>query len=759
MVVKIVIKQYKQLKGEVLFMGKKQLLKNILLWLKERANKTSEHDTKMWKTLLLIIAFSNIVNVAVITIANPTGINFFVDFIIYFLLTFIAFVISTILIAFLLSLLYIPLPRLFIGSVVFTSALAYSILSLANLGELFSIIITVSFILMTIILGIIIIILLNKQLALRIKAAAILLPIVVLLIIYQSPFLRKSEVPTFSAEYGQIMVPPISDESPAEEGDFSVSYFTYGSGKDKHRKEYGQKVALVSKTVDASTYIEEWPWKRELFWGFDEKELPLNGRVWLPNGEGPFPIVLITHGNHTMEYFSDDGYGYLGELLASRGFITISLDQNFLNYSNWSGIPKKDMELRTWLILQHLLQVEEFSNTPNTPFFEKVDFKRVALIGHSRGGLASTMAVDYKKWFADDTSLQGVEKFKIKSVIGLAPTDKKVDEKIPYLWETNYLVIHGAQDADVNSFRGDRQYKRTYFRNGSRNFKCSLYLAQANHSYFNTDWGRKDISIPGGLFLNHKDTMDGEQQREIAKVYISAFLETTLLDSSRYEKLFHNYQYGLKWLPETLYFSRYENGMFEPMNQFHANKDKKVFTKDIIVDAYGFTMWKIETAKDRRRNNKENAGAVLQWDKEGTYTISISDKYIDELKQEPDSFIVSIANMARDLDEEIELHPRIEVEFKNRAGESVQIPLDEYMSVPVQIKIQYTKVPWFDQIMKNGKFEEEEEPIFHMYEIKLDDITALNGNMFYENISKIILHFSNGPGKVMIDDIGYISYP
>ena len=60
--------------------------------------------------------------------------------------------------------------------------------------------------------------------------------------------------------------------------------------------------------------------------------------------------------------------------------------------------------------------------------------------------------------------------------------------------------------------------------------------------------------------------------------------------------------------------------------------------------------------------------------------------------------------------------------------------------------------------MKKGKYEEEEEPVFHMYEVNLDTIKSLYDNMSYENISEIILHFSNGPGKIMIGDIGYITY-
>ena len=47
--------------------------------------------------------------------------------------------------------------------------------------------------------------------------------------------------------------------------------------------------------------------------------------------EGRFPLVLVVHGNHDMKDFSDPGYAYLGELLASRGYIMVSVDMNFIN--------------------------------------------------------------------------------------------------------------------------------------------------------------------------------------------------------------------------------------------------------------------------------------------------------------------------------------------------------------------------------------------------------------------------------------------
>jgi hypothetical protein len=76
---------------------------------------------------------------------------------------------------------------------------------------------------------------------------------------------------------------------------------------------------------------------RSRYWGFDVTNLPLNGRVWYPDGDGPFPLALIVHGNHFMMDYSDPGYDYLGQLLASRGIILVSVDQNFLNGS-WTDI-------------------------------------------------------------------------------------------------------------------------------------------------------------------------------------------------------------------------------------------------------------------------------------------------------------------------------------------------------------------------------------------------------------------------------------
>lgn len=97
--------------------------------------------------------------------------------------------------------------------------------------------------------------------------------------------------------------PPSDDAGvpdPAAEGDHSVRQLTYGSGSDRHRGEYGEEVTIPTDSVDASAFLSGWEgitgWSRTRYWGFDETALPVNGRVWYPEGDGPFPLVLLVHG-------------------------------------------------------------------------------------------------------------------------------------------------------------------------------------------------------------------------------------------------------------------------------------------------------------------------------------------------------------------------------------------------------------------------------------------------------------------------------
>src|SRR6185503_16938834 len=88
----------------------------------------------------------------------------------------------------------------------------------------------------------------------------------------------------------------INAPNPGAPGSFAVKTMFYGSGTDKRRAEFRDSVTIKTRTVDASPFVTVEPAQakvREKDWGFTPTKFPVNGRVWYPAGNGPFPLVLI----------------------------------------------------------------------------------------------------------------------------------------------------------------------------------------------------------------------------------------------------------------------------------------------------------------------------------------------------------------------------------------------------------------------------------------------------------------------------------
>lgn len=730
-------------------------VRKIFPWLKDRIDKTAANDTKL-KMMMLSLWLMTFIVVSISSFALPTGFGVYVDLFLFLTLNTVLFLLTTALIGFLLSLFYVPLPRLFVGSLSYTIFLTYFILVEANLGSLFSWIMTAVYVLSGLCFGIIVTIYRLNRVTLIKKAVGSIIPVFFILFVFSwSPTIENNQVELSFKENNYIT--PLAFENPAKLGDYSLRSFTYASGVDKQRQEFSYHADLLSDSVDGSDYIKEWHGFRKFFWGFDEKELPVNGRVWMPEGEERFPLVLMVHGNHMMENFSDSGYGYLGELLASRGYIAVSVDQNFLNYSNWTGIPKNDMKLRAWLLIKHLLQIDKYKEIPETPFYQKVDMHRVAVIGHSRGGQAAAMVADYQKWFDDEPTIVGMENIDVEAVIGIAPTDRLVDDMRAEIDSVSYLTLHGARDGDVSNYHGDRQYSRTSIEADSDKFKAGVYIAEANHSQFNQDWGRMDQNIPGGLFLNNNQIMDPDKQREVAKVYISAFIESTLGGNEQYIPLFRDVRYGSEWLPNTQYVTRFEDDKFHHLVNFNRTNSKTIFSEGITAEGIGFDVWEIQSEVNRSGNKKRKKGMVFEWEKTGTYTLLIPEKYGEKhLTGSFESFFLSIANMENDEDDDTPTVPKLNVKLETRDGKTANVPLERFRGIAPSIHTQYTKNRYLEDIFRKGKYSESTESVFQTYEIPLASFKKLNTGLELQEIERITVSFTDGPGRLMVNDIGFV---
>lgn len=412
----------------------------------------------------------------------------------------------------------------------------------------------------------------------------------------------------------------ISAPNPADRGTYAVKQLTYGSGTDKQRPEYREGVTIKTKTVDVSPFatIPKAQQKhRKNFWGFDLKKVPINARVWYPDGAGPFPLVLIVHGNHDPEKFSDPGYAYLGELLASRGFILASVDENFIN-----GLSEEN-DGRAWLLLKHLEAWKRFNETKDGPFYQRVDMTNIALMGHSRGGEAAAVAASFNtlKYYPDDFKQKFNFNFAIRSVVAIAPVDgqyKPTGQFTP-LENVNYLLIHGSHDGDVSTAVGLRQYERLRFTGDEPRFKAVMFMYRANHGQWNTTWGNKDNGPRSGRSLDLRGLIDPELQRQFAKVVISGFLEATLHQKRDYVPMFRDHRTAGLWLPKTMYTTRFQENGYRALAEFDEDVDLTTGSgRGVVITGEHLSTWQEKAVPFRGRGNdtQNHNAAWVGWNNE-----------------------------------------------------------------------------------------------------------------------------------------------
>ncbi len=751
--------------------------KRIAVGTKLRLANLTARDRGVWTYAVAAMWALDCAAVSVSALGMPTGLGRTFDVATALMLNAAGMALAAWIVAVLLALAGADkVPRFTAGGAVYTGALSYIVLYFSELGWRASLALSLSVTLVAAGVGLLVGFVVRRGARARRFALGALAVVAALTVPQAVPSFptgdsgADADEAADAGDSGALEVRALAmlPSDPSQPGSYSYRQFAYGCGKDKHRAEFGKSAELLSPSVDASAYIESWPWLRRQFWGFDETELPLNGRAWLPEGSGPYPIVLMVHGNHLMEDFSDEGYGYLGELLASRGIAAVSVDENFFNYSVWSGIPEQDMKLRAWLLLQHIQLLQAYSERQDTPFYGRIDFGRVALLGHSRGGQAAAMAADASRWFADDTTLPDRASYEIQAVIALAPTDTEVDGERPRLQDVSYLTLQGAKDADLVSFYGDRQYGRADFSDNSDAFKASLYIEDANHSQFNTAWGRSDSAMPAGLFIRPKRLLPAEDQRRIAQAYVSAFAETVFHRSEEFDVLFRDYRAGLAYLPDTRYFNQYENGEFRQLIDF-SGEDLGRPSTGVKAEASGLTDWQHANAPESQEDG--NKGVELGWQEAGSYTIVLG-SVLRESPEEEDLLLFSLANVSRTLKEEfreedldelealeeaLESSLSIEIELEDGSGNSARLPLDLFMEAEPPAETEFTWLPALEPILAKGKFKEAEEAVYQTYELPFKEFVEENPDFDLSGWERITFHFNEGPGKVMLDSVGLMA--
>ncbi len=584
-----------------------------------------------------------------------------------------------------------------------------------------------------------------------------------------------------AARSATLAVPPLALPDPGQPGPHAVRELTYGSGTDRHRPEFGAKVGLRSRSVDGSLLVERWKgalgWAREAYWAFDAEHLPLQGRVWYPEGEGPFPIVLTVHGNHLAEDFSDSGYEYLGRLFASRGTIAVSVDENFLNstVSDLLAFPtgmSEENDARGWLLLEHLRQWREWSRTPGNPFEGRVDLERVGLVGHSRGGEAVAVAGVFNRlpFYPDDARVAFDYGFGIRGVAAIAPVDGqyKPAGASTRLSNLSYFVLHGSHDGDMQSFHGERVFERVRFTDGADHFKAGLYVHRANHGQFNTTWGRGDKGGLGDRFLDLRPLLPKEDQEKVARVFLSAFVEAAVRGESGYRALFRDHRRGAAWLPSVVCLQQYEDTATRVLADFEEDIDLTTATAPgARLRGEGLADWK-EREASLRWGSLDTRAAWLGWDREKakappSYALLLPAPGVEagpdrvlafhlaDAKQDPSPPLDEVKSGKAPKKEAKKDEPPkpidLSVEVEDGEGRTARVPLGRFRPLQRQIEAQVAKAAWLSD-------QKPSELVFDAFELPLSAFREETPGLDLSRLRAVRFVFDRTEkGVVILDDL------
>lgn len=589
---------------------------------------------------------------------------------------------------------------------------------------------------------------------------------------------------------------------PGQPGPYGVRTLYYGSGTDKNRPEYRDSVSITTPTVDVSKLVSlgASAESRNEYWGFTPKEMPLNARVWYPDGDGPFPLVLVVHGNHNMRDFSDPGYDYFGELLASRGYILASVDENFIN-----GGIRGENDARGWFLLRHVQLFEEFNEEAGNPFEGLVDMSNIVLMGHSRGGeaVANAAAFNNLSHYPDDATLTFDFGYDIKGIVSIAPVDGQylpTGRKV-VVEDMSYLTFHGSHDGDVTSFHGLRIYDRLKFNDPDTfNFKSAIYVYRANHGQWNSVWGAHDNGPRSPRILDLRGLIPEEDQRRFAEIYVSAFLDIVTRGDRRYLPIFRDHRVIGQWLPETMYITRYETSAFRPLATFEEDIDVTTGTKPgVVIHGDSLSSWSESMLLLRSSNrantsaSQENQGVTVAWNNRiagadttrhgpaARYRLELPDGLAAEWRLWSGStldFMLAPTNtvpgpraepddgeeneddpgdepsMPRGGDEEEAEDPPVDlsVELRDEEGNTARVTLSDYGAI---------RRPLETYVMRRGdleaqRFQTHWELILQTFSIPLSDFLADNPDLDVRQISAIDFVFDQvHAGEVVLDQIGF----
>lgn len=246
-------------------------------------------------------------------------------------------------------------------------------------------------------------------------------------------------------------------------------------------------------------------------------EIALRGLVARPTGTAipsNSPLIILAHGRHSAAVENFRGLEYLAAHLASHGYVCASIDLNDTVAPAGNRLSTRP-PLITGAAIFHRAQTILNTITAlrdDADFAPRIDFGRVGLIGHSRGGEAVCRAAQMD---AEAGEIQG-----IRAVFSIAPVDF-TGTNVP----RPLFLLYGDLDGDVSDGQSLRIGDRA---SGTR---YGLYVRNATHNLFSSNWDDERSDLPLGT------TLSRQNHENLARAYTLAFFERHLRGQAAHDAL------------------------------------------------------------------------------------------------------------------------------------------------------------------------------------------------------------------------------
>lgn len=158
----------------------------------------------------------------------------------------------------------------------------------------------------------------------------------------------------------------------------------------------------------------------------------------IPNGNGPFPVVILNHGYFNQSSFtSGDGTQTMADILAKNGYLTLA--------SDYRGFGKSENDSQGSRGHNPNYAIDVLNLIASIKNVDKADANRIGMWGHSMGGEVSIRSTEVSD--------------QIKAIVLWAPTSTNPSENAAFYGKGRHFNTPSpGQSTQGSSSTGDLRY-------------------------------------------------------------------------------------------------------------------------------------------------------------------------------------------------------------------------------------------------------------------------------------------------------------